>query len=94
MSYEKINELKSCGIKSLMKDPIKNVQVIFDRIFDHILYYIEQHFHQQFGRMSPCVTGVLEALERIKATENREFGESIDLMQILVTFTSKSIINR
>ena len=78
VSYEKINELKSRGIKSSMKDLIKNIQVILDRIFDHILFYMEQHFHQRFGRMSPCVTGVLEALDRIKETENGEFGESIE----------------
>ena len=77
--YEKISELKSRGIKSLMKDPIKNVQVILDRVFDHILFYMEQHFHQRYRRMSPCVTCVLEAVERIKSTETGDFGESIEL---------------
>ena len=78
VSYEKISELKSRGIKSSMKDPIKNIQVILDRIFDHILFYMEKHFHQRYGRMSPCVTGVLEAIERIKAADSGDFGESIE----------------
>ena len=78
VSHEKINELKSRGIKSSMKDPIKNVQVILDRIFDHILFYMEKHFHQRYRRMSPCVTGVLEAVERIKLSETGNYGESIE----------------
>ena len=36
-----------------MNDPIKLIQKILDKIFSHLLFYIEQEFHNNFqhGRL-------------------------------------------
>ena len=38
-----------------MNDPIKVIQKILDKIFSHLLFYIEQEFHNKFSTWSPSV---------------------------------------
>ena len=79
VSYENIQNLTSRGIKSFMRDPIKVIQKVLDKIFSHLLYHIEEKFQTQFGMLSPSVTGIKEAIERIKATKTGAWGKSIEL---------------
>ena len=53
------------GIKSSMKDPIKREQIILDKIYSHLSYYVEKEFTRMYGVLSPSVTGIDEAVERI-----------------------------
>ena len=74
-----ISQLKSRGIKSSMKDPIKVIQIILDKIFSHLLYYIETEFVNRFGFNSPSVTGVEEAITRVKNSKTGLWGHSLEL---------------
>ena len=42
ISYENIEKLTSRGIKSSLRDLIKVIQKILDKIFNHLLYFIEE----------------------------------------------------
>ena len=57
-----------------MKDPITIIQKILDKVFGHLLYYIEQEFFTRFGRMSPSVSGVTETVERLKGIRTGDWG--------------------
>ena len=74
---ESVDVLKSQGIKASLNDPIQCVQKSLDNIFNHLLFYIEQHFHRRFNRLSPSTTGVIEALERIKEADIGGWGDSV-----------------
>ena len=65
INYQNIKKLTSRGIKSSMKDPIKVIQKILDKVFSHLLFYVEEKFHSMFGVVSPSVTGVTEAINQI-----------------------------
>ena len=54
--------LRSRGIKSSTRDPIRIIQKILDTIFNHLLFHIENQFISQFGVFSPSVLGVQEAI--------------------------------
>jgi len=73
INYQNIKNLTSRGIKSSMKDPIKIIQKVLDKIFNHLLFHIEETFQSQFGMLSPSVTGVNEAIERIKNSK-QDYG--------------------
>ena len=79
INYENVINLTSRGIKSSMKDPIKVIQKILDKIFNHLLFHIEETFNSRFGLLSPSVTGVNEAMERIKNSKTGPWGRSIEL---------------
>ena len=49
-----------------MNDLIKVVQKCIDRIYNHLLVYVETEFHRKFGLFSPSVTGIDEAISRVK----------------------------
>ena len=51
-----------------MNDPIRVIQITLDRVFDHVLFYMEQEFHDKHNRLSPTVTGINEAIDQIKQT--------------------------
>ena len=52
---------------------------MLDSIFGHLLYYIEEEFISKFGRLSPSVSGVNEALERIKHLKTGAWGTTAQL---------------
>ena len=79
ISPEAIPHLKCRGIKSSMSDPIRCVQLALDHVFSHIIYYQEKHFASTFGRNSPSVTGVDEAIFRHKKTTIGPFGHSLEV---------------
>ena len=62
-----------------MCDPLKMVQKALDKIYSHLLYFIENEFWRLHGRPSPSVTGIDEAIERIRKTHTGNWGESIEL---------------
>ena len=64
VSPDSVPSLKCRGIKSSMSDPIKSIQLALDHVFNHIIFYQEKHFVEKFGRNSPSVTGVDEAVFR------------------------------
>ena len=50
-----------------MKDPIyKLIQIVLDKIYSHLLYYIEIEFMRLYGKLSPFFTGIDEAIKRVK----------------------------
>ena len=79
VDYEHVGELKSRGIKSSLHDPIRAIQNILDKIFSHLLFFIEKAFHEKYGLFSPSVSGINEALERIKLEETGAWGHSVEL---------------
>ena len=64
-----IENLTCRGIKSSMKDPIKRVQITLDKIYSHLLYFVEKEFSRIYGILSPSITGIDEAIERIKKSK-------------------------
>ena len=60
-----------------MNDAIKIMQFILDRVFDHVLFYME--FHDKYKRLSPTVTGINEAIDRIKHTFFEDFHKGVIL---------------
>lgn len=79
INYEHIDSLTSRGIKNSMKDPIKVIQKILDKVFSHLLFYVEEKFHSMFGIVSPSVTGVTETINRFKKTKTGDWGNSLEL---------------
>ena len=68
VSHASVHLLKCRGIKSAMNDPIQVLQLILDKIYSHLLHHLEEHFMEEFGRLSPSVSGVQEALDRLRDT--------------------------
>ena len=65
INYAFVPNLTSRGIKSSLKDPIGVIQKCSDKVFSHLLYYIELAFITRVGLPSPSVTGINEAITRI-----------------------------
>ena len=61
-----------------MNDLIKVVQKCIDRIYNHLLVYVETEFHRKFGLFSPSVTGIDEAISRVKNSKPGEWGSSLE----------------
>ena len=74
-----IDVLKCRGIKSAMHDPIQIIQKLLDKIFSHLLYFIENQFITEFGQLSPSVSGVTEAIDRLNLTTPGPWGSSVQL---------------
>ena len=79
ISKSNISNLTCRGIKSSMHDPIKLVQKILDNIYSHLLFYIENEFVRLYGKLSPSVTGIDEAITRVKKSKTGEWGNSIEM---------------
>ena len=79
ISKENVKNLNSRGIKSSMRDPLKMIQKTLDKIYSHLLYFIETEFWRLHGKLSPSVTGIDEAIERIKKSHTGDWGESLEL---------------
>ena len=74
VSPESVSLLKSRGIKSSLNDPIRTVQIILDKVFNHILFFMEQEFATKYSCYSPTVSGVDESLDRLRDTSFERFG--------------------
>ena len=74
-----VENLTCRGIKSSMKDPIKRIQITLDKIYSHLLYFVETEFSRLYGILSPSVTGIDEAIERIKKSKTGCWGSTIEL---------------
>lgn len=48
---------------------------------------MEKHFHECFNRLSPSVTGIYEAFQRITEVEHGELSQSLEVQSDL-TFTA------
>ena len=59
-----------------MKDPINTIQKILDRVLNHLLFRIENVFNIKFGKWSPSVGGIDEAINRIKESKTGNWGNS------------------
>ena len=77
VSYASVHQLKCRGIKSAMHDPIQVLQIILDKVYSHLLYHLELQFISEFGKLSPSVSGVQEALDRLRATESDDWGTTL-----------------
>ena len=67
------------GRKSSTKDPIKLIQIVVDKIYSHLLYYIENELIRLYGKLSPSVTGIDEAIKRVKNSKTGEWGRFVVL---------------
>ena len=79
VNHKNVVNLTSRGIKSSMKDPIKTIQKILDRVFNHLLFYIENEFNKKFGKWSPSVGGIDEAINRVKESKSGNWGNSVEI---------------
>ena len=79
ITKENVKNLNCRGIKSSMRDPLKMVQKALHKIYSHLLYFIENEFWRLHGRLSPSVTGIDEAIERIRKTQMGNWCESLEL---------------
>ena len=50
-----------------------------DKIYSFLLYHIEVEFRIRYGRLSPSVSGVIEALEHIKSFKMGAWGTTAQL---------------
>ena len=62
-----------------MKDPIKIIQRILDRVFNHLLFHVENEFNIKFGKWSPSVGGIDESINRIKQSKTGNWGNSVEI---------------
>ena len=67
------------GKESSMNDPIKLVQKTLDKIYNHLLYFIEKEFNRVYGVLSPSVTRILESIDRIKKSQTGKWGKTIEM---------------
>ena len=74
-----ISNLTCRGIKSSMLDPVKLIQKILDKVYSHLLFYIENEFIRLYGKLSPSVTGIDEAIARVKKSKMGNWGKSIEM---------------
>jgi hypothetical protein len=79
VSPDSVSVLKSRGIKSSLNDPIRTVQIILDKFFNHILYYMELEFATKYSCYSPTVSGIDESLHRLRETSFERFGKGVIL---------------
>ena len=79
MNHKNVVNLTSRGIKSSMKDPIKIIQRILDRVFNHLLFHVENEFNIKFGKWSPSVGGIDESINRIKQSKTGNWGNSVEI---------------
>ena len=79
ISYEEIVNLQCRGIKSSMSDPTQVIQSILYKMFSHLLFFVEEQFFKEFNMMSPSITGVEEAIERLKDPKFDDFSKGIIL---------------
>ena len=71
--------LTSRGIKSAMNDPIKTVQKALNKIYSHLLHFVECAFANRFNILLPSVNGIDEAILRVKISKMGTWGHSIEL---------------
>ena len=62
-----------------MNDPIKTVQKTLDKIYSHLLHFVELAFANRFNMLSPSVNGIDEAISRVKSSKTGTWGNSIEL---------------
>ena len=79
VNHSEVDRLRCRGIKSSLQDPIKIIQKALDSIFGHLLYFIEEEFISKLGRLSPSISGVNEALDRIKQLKTGSWGTTAQL---------------
>lgn len=79
VDHTQVHLLKCRGIKASLNDPITIVQKILDKIYSFLLFHIEEEFRLRFGRLSPSVSGVTEALDRIKTFKTGAWGTTAQL---------------
>ena len=79
INHANVVNLTSRGIKSSMKDPIKIIQKILDKLFNHLLYYVENEFNLKYSKWSPSVCGIDEAISRIKDSKTGNWGLSVEI---------------
>ncbi len=77
--YDETTNLVCRGIKSSLCDPITIIQKAIDKIFDHLLYFLEIRFNTIFETSSPSVMGIDEAIVRTHQARYGTYGESIEL---------------
>ena len=49
------------GNKKLFTEPLRVIQKILGKIFQHLLHFIGEQFHLRFSQLSTSVTGIEEA---------------------------------
>ena len=74
-----MSKLTCHGIKSSMNDPIKLIQKVLDKVYSNLLHDIETEFWRLYGKLSPSVTGIQEAIERVTTYKTGKWGNSIEL---------------
>ena len=79
IDHAHISELKSRGIRSSLKDPLKTIQIVLNKIYGHLLHSMETEFHSRYKRFSPSVTGINEAIERISDSSTGDWGHSLEV---------------
>ena len=79
ISAKSVEKLKYRGIKSSMSDHIQVIPLALDHMFNHIIYFQEKELSKRYGRNSPSVTGVHEALFRHKKSYTGFFGTSMEV---------------
>ena len=79
VDHTQVHLLRCRGIKSLLHDPIKIIQKVLDNVYSHLLYFIEAEFNTKHGRISPSVSGVNEALDRVKHLRTGAWGTMAQL---------------
>ena len=79
VSKSNISSLTCRGIKSSMLDPIKLIRNILDKVYRHLLFYIENEFVRLYEKLSPSVTGIDAAITRVKKSKSGEWGSSIEM---------------
>ena len=61
-----------------MNDPIRIIQKCLDGVYNHLLFYVEEEFNRRFGCLSPSVTGIDEAIARVKSSKTYDWGKSLE----------------
>ena len=71
VSKENVSKLTCRGVKSSMNDPVKLIQKVLDKVY--------KPFTTWYYELSPSVTGIEEAIQRIRKSKIGKWGKSIEL---------------
>ena len=79
INHENVVNLTSRGIKSSMRDPIKVIQQILEKVINHLLYYVEKELILKYTKWSPSVCRIDEAISQINNSKIGNWGQLVKI---------------
>ena len=62
-----------------MRDPIKVIQQILEKVINHLLYYVEKELILKYTKWSPSVCRIDEAISQINNSKIGNWGQLVKI---------------